>query len=136
MTNIGTNTLDVEEEPNRDRLRTSTVEANAPTSIPTVDILFPSGHGDHVNIPHVNLSISGYEPELLRTLVGTRSPSMRTQEISAVPQLDGPRSLPRREPDTGQMNEVPRLVELGSSQGGTYVQGVSRAKKEGISRRR
>ena len=42
-----------------------------------------------------------------------------------IPQLDRPRSLPRREPNRGQMNEVPRLVELGSSQGGTYVQGAS-----------
>ena len=45
MTDIGTNTLDVEEEPNRDRLRTSTVEANAHTSIPIVDILLPSVNG-------------------------------------------------------------------------------------------
>ena len=125
MNDIGTNTLDVEVEPNRDRSRTSTVEANAHTSIPIVDVLLPSGHGDHVKIPHVNLSITGYEPDSLRTLVGTRSPSMRTHEISAVPQLDRPRSLPRREPNRGQMNEVPRLVELGSSQGGTYMQGAS-----------
>ena len=101
MNDIGTNTLDVEVEPNRDRTRTSTVEANAHTSIPTVDVLLPSGHGDHVKIPHVNLSITGYEPDSLRTLVGTRSPSMRTLEISMILQLDRPRSLPRREPDRG-----------------------------------
>ena len=101
MNDIGTNTLDVEVEPNRDRSRTSTVEVNAHTSIPIVDVLLPSGHGDHVKIPHVNLSITGYEPDSLRTLVGTRSPSMRTHEISAIPQLDGPRSLPRREPNRG-----------------------------------
>ena len=101
MTDIGTNTLDVEEEPNRDRLRTSTVEVNAHTSIPIVDVLLPSHHGDHVKIPHINLSISGYEPKSLRTLVGTTSPSMRTHEISVVPQLDEPRSLPRREPNRG-----------------------------------
>ena len=40
-----TNTLDVVVEPNGDRLRTSTVEVNACTSIPIVDILLPSGHG-------------------------------------------------------------------------------------------
>ena len=88
MNDIGTNTLDVEVEPNRDRSRILTVGVNAHTSIPIVDILLPSGHGDHVKIPHVNLSITGYEPDSLRTLVGTRSPSMRTHEISAVPQLD------------------------------------------------
>ena len=125
MNDIGTNTSDVEVEPNRDRSRTSTVEANAHTSILIVDVLLPSGHGDHVKIPHVNLSITGYEPESLRTLVDTRSPSMRTHEISVVPQLDGPRSLPRREPDKVPMNEVPRLVELSSSQGGMHVQGAS-----------
>ena len=81
MNNIGTNTLDVEVEPDKDRLRTSTVEGNAHTSILIVDVLLPSGHGDHVKIPHVNLSIRGYEPDSLRTLVGTRSPSMRTHEI-------------------------------------------------------
>ena len=101
MNDIGTNTLDVEVEPNRDRIRTSTVEANLHTSILIVDVLLPSGHGDHVKIPQVNLSITGYEPDSLRTLVCTRLPSMRTHEISAVPQLDGPRSLPRKEPDRG-----------------------------------
>ena len=101
MNDLGTNTSDVEVEPNRDRLRTSTVEVNAHTSILIVDILLPSGHGDHVKIPHVNLSITGYEPNSLRALVGTRSPSMRTHEISAIPQLDRPRSLPGREPHRG-----------------------------------
>ena len=66
MNDIGTNTSDVEVEPNRDRSRTSTVDANAYTSIPVVDISLPSGHGNHVKIPHVNLSITGYEPDLLR----------------------------------------------------------------------
>ena len=99
MNDIGTNTLDVEVEPNRDRSRTSTVEVNAHTSIPIVDVLLPSGQGDHLKITHVNLSKTGYEPDSLRTLVGTRSPSMRTHEISEVPQLDGPRPLPRKEPN-------------------------------------
>ena len=58
MNDVGTNTLDVIVETNGDRLRTLTVEANAHTSIPVVDILLPSGHGDHVKIPHVNLSIT------------------------------------------------------------------------------
>ena len=93
--------------------------------MPIVDVFLPSGHGNHVKIPHVNLYIKGYEPDSLRTLVGTRSPSMRTHEISAIPQLDRPRSPPRREPDRGWMNEVPGLTELGSSQEGTYVQGAS-----------
>ena len=129
MNNVGTNTSDVVVEPNGDRLRTSTVEANACTSIPIVDVLLTSGHEDHIKIPHVNLSITGYEPDSLRTLVGMGSPSMRTQEISMIPQLYGPRSLPMREPNRGQMNEVPRLVELDSSQGGTYVQRASATRR-------
>ena len=42
MNDIGTNTSDVVVEPDRNRL---TVEANAHTSIPIVDILLPSGYG-------------------------------------------------------------------------------------------
>ena len=114
MNIVGTNTSDVILEPNGDRLRASTIGANAHTSIPIVDILLPSGHEDHVKIPHANLSITGYEPDSLRTLVGMGTPSMRTQEISAIPQLDGLGSLPirdhigRRVPEVlGQQNENP-----------------------------
>ena len=45
LIDIGINTLDVEVELNRDRLRTSTMEANAQTSIPIVDVMIPSGRG-------------------------------------------------------------------------------------------
>ena len=96
MNDMGTNTSDVVIEPTRSGPRTSSMEANAQTSIPIVDVLLPSGLGDHITIPHVNLSISGYEPDSLRTS-GMRSPSMRAQEVSAIPQLDGPRSLPMRD---------------------------------------
>ena len=43
MNDVGTNTSDVVVEPDRDRLRTLTVEANAQTSIPIVDVMLPSG---------------------------------------------------------------------------------------------
>ena len=62
MNDEGTNTSDVVVEPNRDKLRTSTMEVNAQTFIPIVDVMLPSGRGDHLMIPQVNLSISGYEP--------------------------------------------------------------------------
>ena len=94
----------------RDRTRTSDIEANAQTSIPIVDLLLPSGHGDHVTIPHINLSISGYEPDSLRTS-SMRSPSMWAQEVSAIPQVDGPGSLPMRDPIERWMNGISRLVE-------------------------
>ena len=53
MNDVGTNTSDVIILPNGDRLRASTVEANACTSLPIVDILLPSSHEDPVKIPHV-----------------------------------------------------------------------------------
>ena len=110
MIDIGTNTLDVEVRPNRDRLRTSTMKANTQTSIPIVDIMLPSGGGDHLAIPQVNLSISGYEPDLLRNS-HMRSPSMRAQEIAIMPQLDGPLSLPMTDAIGRRIQEVPRLAE-------------------------
>ena len=67
MNDGGTNTLDEAIQPDRDKLRTSTVEANAQTSIPIVDAMLPSGRGDHLMISQVNLSISGYEHDSIRT---------------------------------------------------------------------
>ena len=45
MNDVGTNTSDVVVEPNRNRLRTSTMEANAHSSIPIVGVMLPSGGG-------------------------------------------------------------------------------------------
>ena len=41
-----------------------------------------------------------------------RSPSMRAQDISIMPQLDGPASLPVRDPIGRRMQEVPRLAGM------------------------
>ena len=76
MTDMVTNTSDVVIEPTGSGPRPSHMEATAQTSIPIVDILLPSGLGDHIPMPHVNLSISGYEPDSLRTS-SLRSPPMR-----------------------------------------------------------
>ena len=59
---------------------------------------------------HVNLSILGYEPDSLRTL-GLRSPPMRAQEVSTIPQLDGPGSLPTRDPTKGRGDRFSDQVE-------------------------
>ena len=40
-----------------------------------------------------------------------RSPSMQAQEVSAIPQVDRPGSLPMRDPIERWMNGIPRLVE-------------------------
>ena len=110
VNDIGTNTLDVVVEPARDRLRTSTMEANAQTSISIVDVMLPSGQGHHLAIPHVNLSISGYKPDSMRTS-SMRSPSMQAQEISIMPQLDAPGSLLMRDPIGRRIHEISRPAE-------------------------
>ena len=79
-------------------------------------------------IPQVNLSISGYESDLLRTS-HMRPPSMRVQEISIMPQLDGLASLPMRDPIGRRIQEIPRSAEQESSQGGTYVQRASTSRR-------
>ena len=100
------------------------MEANAQTYIPIVDVMLPSCRGDYLMIPQVNLSISGYEPDLLRTSHMT-SPSMRMQEISTIPQLDKPGCLPMKDPIGRRIQKISRSVEQESSQGGTYVQRAS-----------
>ena len=91
MTYIGTNTSDVIIEPAVGILRTPHIEATTQTSIPTVEVLIPPGIGDNASIANVSLSILGYEPDSLRTS-GIRSPPVRGQEVSMIPQLDGPLS--------------------------------------------
>ena len=73
------------------------MDVNAQASLPIVDAMLPSGGGDHLAIPQINLSILGYEPDSLRTS-HIRSPFKWAQEILIMPQLDGPTSLPMRDP--------------------------------------
>ena len=121
---MGTNTLDIEVRPHRDGTRASTSDANAQTSLLLVDVMLPSGGGDQLTIPQINLSISGYEPDSLRDS-HTRSPAVRAQGISMIPQLDGPVSLPLRDPIRRRVPEDARFEGLEYSQGGTYLQGAS-----------
>ena len=97
MMDVGTNTSDIEVRPHTEGTRAISMDANAQASLPIVDVMLPSGGGDHVQILQINLSISGYEPDSLRNS-HARSPSAQTQEISVMPQLDGPASLWVREP--------------------------------------
>ena len=117
---MGTNTSDVVAEQTGSGLKPSCMEANAQSSIPIVDILLPSDLGDHITMPHVNLSISGYESDSLRTS-GLRSPPVRAQEVSTISQLDQPGSLPTRDPTRGRGDRFLDQVEQDPSQGGTYV---------------
>ena len=60
-------------------------------------------------IPQINLSILGYGPNSLRnSYVGT--PAMGAQEISILPQLDGPVSILVRGPTGGRVSENTRLA--------------------------
>ena len=120
MTDMGTNTSDMVIEPTVGVLRTPHTEANTQTSIPTVEVLIPPVVGDNATIPHVSLSILGYEHDPLRTS-GIRSPPVRAQEVSMIPQLDGPGSLPIRDHTRGRMGRFVDQVEQDPSQGGTYV---------------
>ena len=86
-----------------------------------MEVLIPLVLGDNAAIPHVSLSILGYEPDSLRTS-GIRSPPVRDQEVSTIPQLDGPGSLPIRDHTRGRMGRFLDQVEQDPSQGGTYVQ--------------
>ena len=94
---MGTNTSDIEGRPHRGGTRASTSDANTQTSLPIVDVMLPSGGKDQLTIPQINLFISGYEPNSLRDS-HTRSPAMRAQGISMIPQLDGPVSPLTRDP--------------------------------------
>ena len=108
MMNMATNTSDIEVRPHRGGSRASTSDANAQTSLLIVDVMLPSGGGDQLAIPQINLSISGYEPDSMRDS-HTRSPAMRAQGISMIQQLDGPVSLPTRDLIRKRMPEDTRF---------------------------
>ena len=54
---------------------------------------------------------------------------MWAQEVSIIPQLDGPGSLPMRDPIGRQMHRVSRPVEQDSSQRDTYVPRASATRR-------
>ena len=121
---MGTNTSDVVIEPTVVVMRPPHMEANTHTSIPTVEVLIPPIMGDNTTLPHVSLSISGCEHDPLGTS-GIRSPPVRAQKVSVIPQLDGPGSLPKRDHTRRRMSTFSDQAEQDPSQGGTYVQRAS-----------
>ena len=78
---MGTNTLDIEVRPHRDGARASTLDANTQSSLPFVDVMLPSGRGDQLAIPHINVSLLGYEPNSLRDS-NTRSPATKPKNFN------------------------------------------------------
>ena len=63
---MGTNTLDIEVRPQRDGMRVMVLDDNAQASCPLVDVILPTGMSNQVPMPHINLSILGYDPKSLR----------------------------------------------------------------------
>ena len=124
MMDMGTNTSDVEARPHRDGTRVVTLDANIQTPLLIVDVMIPTGGEDQIALPQKNLSISGYGPTSLRdSQLG--SSDVRVQEISILPQVDGPMSVPTREYTRGRLSESARIMEREYSQGGTYIQGAT-----------
>ena len=62
MIDMGTNTSDVEVRSQRDGTRVMTSDDSAQASFLLVNIILPTGVSEQVAMPHINLSILGYEP--------------------------------------------------------------------------
>ena len=108
MIDMGTNTSDVEVRPQRDGTRVMTSDDSAQASFLLVNVILPTGVNEQVPMPHINLSILGYEPESLRGS-HIRTQDTRIQENSMIPQLDGPVSIPTR--DRRRFPEDIRITE-------------------------
>ena len=121
---MGTNTSDVEARPHRDGTRVVTSDANTQTPLLIVDVMIPTGGEDQIALSQINLSISGYGPNLLRdSQLG--SSDVRAQQISILPQVDGLVSTATREYTRGRISESARNMEWEYSQDGTYLPGTS-----------
>ena len=124
MTDMGTNTSDVKARPHIDGPRVVTLNANIQTPLLIVDIMIPTGGEDPIALPQIHLSISGYRPNSLRdSQLG--SLDVRTQEVSVLPQVDGPASIPMRRHVRGRASESTRIMEWEYSQDGMHLPGMS-----------
>ena len=67
LIDMGTNTSDIEVRPQRDGARVVDSDDNdGQVSCPHVDVILPTGMYEQVHMPHINLSISRYDPESSR----------------------------------------------------------------------
>ena len=126
---MGTNTSDVVIEPTVGVLRPPHMEANTQTSIPTVEVLIPPVMGDNTMLPHVSLSILGCKHDQLRAS-GIRSPPVRAQEVSIIPQLDGPGPLPIRDHTRGRMGRFSDQAEQDPSKEAPMCRELSQLEEE------
>ena len=93
MIDMGTNTSDIEVRPQRDGIRVINSDNNTQASCPPVDVTSPTGMSERVPVPHLNLSISRYDPNSLR---GSHTRTHNTGIRESIPQLDRPVSAPSR----------------------------------------
>ena len=66
LIDMGTNMSHIEVRPQRDGIRVIDSDDDAQVSYPLVDVILPTGMNEQVPMPHINLSISRYDPESLR----------------------------------------------------------------------
>ena len=91
---MGTNTSDIEVRPQRDGTRViDSDDDDAQVSCQLVDVILPTGMTEQVPVPHINLSISRYDPESFR---GSHTRTHDTGIHETIPQLDGPVSVQSR----------------------------------------
>ena len=88
---------------------------NAQASCPLVNVILPTGMSEQVPMPHINLSISRYDPE---SLTGSHVRTQGTGIQESIPQLDGPVSIPSR--NRRRLSENMRF-EQGYLPEGTYL---------------
>ena len=79
LIDMETNTSNIQVRPQRDGVRIIDLDDDIQVSCPHVDVILPSGMNEQKPMPHINLSISRYDPELLRGS-HTRTHDTRIQE--------------------------------------------------------
>ena len=89
LIDMGTNTSNIEVRAQRDGARVIDSDDDVQVSCPHVDVILPRGMNEQIPMPHINLYIMQYDPEVLRGS-DTRSHDTGMQMI---PQLDGPVSV-------------------------------------------
>ena len=115
MIDMGTNMSDTEVRPQRDGIRVINSDNNAQASCLLINVPSPTGMSEEVPVPHISLSISGYDPNLLR---GSHTRTHDTGIQESIPQLDGPVSVPSR--TRRRLSENMRF-EQGYLQEGIYL---------------
>ena len=90
LIDMETNMSDIEVRPQRDGTRVIDSDDDTQVSCLLVYVILPSGMNEEVSMPHINLSISRYDPELLR---GSHTRTHDTGIQETIPQLNGPISV-------------------------------------------